>query len=66
MVLDEPRQNDEIFEDSGLTYIIEKGLFERAKPIKVDYIVSPFGSGFQIQSSLQLGGASCGSSCSTC
>jgi len=66
MVLDEPRDNDEIFKLEGLTYVVEKGLFERAKPIKVDYIVSPFGSGFQITSNLMLSGGSCGTSCSTC
>lgn len=66
MVLDEPREEDQIFNLKGITYLVEKELYERAKPIMIDYVVSPFGSGFQIRSNLNLGGASCGGSCSTC
>ena len=63
MVLDEPRENDKIFDDKGVTYVIDKGLFERVKPIKVDFVNSAFGSGFSIQSRLAMGG-SCGGACS--
>ena len=64
MVLDEPNDNDEVFDDNGLSYIIDKGLLEKAKPIRVDYVNSAFGSGFAINSSLQMG-AACGS-CTSC
>ena len=63
MVLDEPRENDEVFDDNGLSYVIDKGLLEQAKPLKVEYVDSPYGSGFSISSNLSLG-AACGSSCS--
>ena len=63
MALDEPRDKDEVFDEKELTYIIEKGLYERIKPIKVDYIDSPMGAGFDISSGLAMG-AGCGSSCS--
>ena len=63
MVLDELREHDEIFDDNGITYVIDRGLFDQVKPIKVDFVDSPFGPGFSIQSSLAMG-ASCGSSCS--
>ena len=63
MALDESRENDEVFDDKGLTYVVEKMLYENIKPIRVDYVNSPMGSGFNISSSLQMGG-SCGSSCS--
>ena len=63
MALDETRENDEIFDDRGLTYVIDKEFFERVKPVKVDYINSPMGSGFSISSSFMTGG-SCGGSCS--
>ena len=63
MALDEPRDKDEVFDEKELTYIIEKGLYERIKPIKVDYIDSPMGAGFDISSGLSMG-AGCGSSCS--
>jgi len=63
MALDESRENDEVFDDKGLTYVVEKMLYENIKPIKVDYVNSPMGSGFNISSSMPMGG-SCGGSCS--
>ncbi len=63
MALDEQRDNDAVFDDRGITYVIDKGLFEQIKPIKVDFVDSPFGSGFSIQSNMVMG-AACGSSCS--
>lgn len=65
MALDEPRDGDEAFDDNGLKFVIEKSLLDRAKPLKVDYTNSAFGSGFSIASSLQMG-ASCATSCSGC
>ena len=63
MALDEPRENDEVFDSDGITYVIDKGLLDQVKPIKVDFVDSAFGSGFSIQSNLAMG-ASCGSCCS--
>ena len=63
MALDEPRENDESFDDRGLTYLIDKELLEKAQPVKVDFVNSPMGSGFSISSSMQFGSA-CGSGCS--
>ena len=63
MALDEQRDQDEVFDDNGLKFVVEKDLFERAKPMKVDYVNSPMGSGFSISSNMQMGSA-CGSSCS--
>ena len=63
MALDEPQDKDEVFDDRELTYIIEKGLYERIKPIKVDYVDSPMGAGFDISANLNMG-TMCGSSCS--
>ncbi len=63
MALDEPRENDHVFDDRGLSYLIEKTLFEQIKPIKVDYVETPMGAGFNISSSMAAGGA-CGQSCS--
>ena len=65
MALDESRENDEVFDDKGLTYVVEKALYESIKPITVDYVNSPMGAGFNIASNMQMG-ASCGSSCSSC
>ena len=63
MALDEPKDNDEIIEDNGVTYLIEKGLYEDVKPINVDFIEAAMGSGFSITSNLSKGDA-CGGSCS--
>ncbi len=68
MALDEPKENDEIVENEGITYMINKDLYEQVKPISVDFAESAYGSGFSIRSSLKQanGSGGCGSSCSTC
>jgi iron-sulfur cluster assembly protein len=65
MALDESQENDEIFTDRGITYLIDKSLLEEVKPISVDFIESATGSGFKLTSSLIAGGG-CGTSCSSC
>lgn len=64
MALDESTEDDEVFEDRGVTYVVEKTLLEKVKPITVEFITTPRGSGFRLTSSLQA--QSCGSSCSGC
>ena len=63
MALDESKENDEIFEEQGVTYVVEKELLEQVKPIAIEFITSPRGSGFKLTSSLSAQSA-CGSSCS--
>ncbi len=63
MALDEPTENDEIFNDNGLTFLVDKALWEQAKPITVDFITSPMGSGFRLSSNIAATGG-CGTSCS--
>jgi len=65
MALDEPGEEDEVIKDNGITYLIEKELFEQAKPINIDFVNSAMGSGFSIASSLKTE-EGCGTSCSTC
>jgi Fe-S cluster assembly iron-binding protein IscA len=60
MALDEPKESDEIIKDNGITYLIEKSLYEMTKPINIDYVESAMGSGFAITSAISLGN-SCGS-----
>ncbi len=62
MALDEPHEDDEILKDNGMTYLINKELFEQAKPINIDFTESAMGSGFSISSSMEAGDA-CGGSC---
>jgi iron-sulfur cluster assembly protein len=65
MALDESKQNDEVFEDRGVTYLVEKELFEKVKPIAVEFITSPRGGGFKLTSSLSQQEGACGS-CTSC
>jgi len=65
MALDESKQNDEVFEDRGVTYLVEKDLFEKIKPIAVEFITSPRGGGFKLTSSLAPPEGACGS-CTSC
>jgi Fe-S cluster assembly iron-binding protein IscA len=60
MALDEPKDNDEIIEENGVTFLIEKDLLEKVKPVNVDFVESAMGTGFSITSAMS-GGNSCGS-----
>jgi Fe-S cluster assembly iron-binding protein IscA len=54
-----------VFDIEGITYVVDKGLDEQAKDIKVDYVTQWGRSGFMVTSSVALGGgSSCGTSCS--
>jgi len=64
MALDEPNEGDEVFEKSGVTYIIEKTLLKMTQPVNVDYIMSDRGTGFSITSNL-LSESECGG-CTSC
>ena len=55
MAMDEQKENDEVFTLKGLTFLVEKALFERAKPISIDYTHSTLGSGFTLTSELMKG-----------
>ncbi len=60
MVLDEPGEDDIVFVLEDITYAINKSLFERARPIKVDFIQRFGEEGLFIFSRL---GQDSGSSC---
>ena len=69
MALDEQKKDDEIFTDKGVTFIIEKALFERVKPIRIDYTHSTLGLGYTIDSKLKKesqGVNVCHEICSSC
>lgn len=59
MVLDEPLTDDEVFKKDGITYAINKQLYEQVNPIQVDYIETAKGSGYRITSNLQKSCGSC-------
>ena len=62
MALDEPQEKDMTFTDKGITFAVEKDLFEKAKPIGIDFVKSAGRSGFKITANLAVGDG-CGSSC---
>ena len=59
MALDEPKEDDEIFKESGITYTINKQLYEQVKPIQVDYVDTVRGSGYRISANLAKTCGSC-------
>jgi Fe-S cluster assembly iron-binding protein IscA len=61
MALDEPRDNDEKYEVSGFTYLVDKDLLEKAKTIKVDFAMT----GFKIDCAIDFGAGSACGSCSS-
>ncbi|MFO7461584.1 MAG: iron-sulfur cluster biosynthesis family protein [Desulfatiglandales bacterium] len=60
MALDEPKEDDEIMDNNGITYLMNKQLLEQVKHVTVDFVESAYGSGFSITSGLAKGN-SCGS-----
>jgi len=66
LALDEPKDNDTIFENNSLKFLIEKGLLETCGTINVEFIDAGPRSGFGITSTNPLGGGGgCGGSCSS-
>jgi iron-sulfur cluster assembly protein len=63
MALDEPREGDQVFEEHGITFLMEKDLLDQAQPVSVDYVESNMGAGFKVDSRLSQESA-CGTSCS--
>jgi Fe-S cluster assembly iron-binding protein IscA len=59
MALDEPRENDKVFELGGLTYIVETSLLDQVSPMKVDFLDEGAHCGFSITTRLSQPG-SCG------
>jgi iron-sulfur cluster assembly protein len=66
MALDEPKKEDEVFDEKGTKFIIDKDLLNQAKPINVDFVETARGSGFKLTSSLAPAASGCGSSCESC
>ncbi|OPY12491.1 MAG: hypothetical protein A4E69_02185 [Syntrophus sp. PtaB.Bin138] len=64
MALDESRESDVVFTDRGIQYLIDKDLYDKVKPVTIDFMESFRGSGFRLKSSLSnrpgfRGGCSC-------
>jgi len=59
MALDEPKDNDSVFDVNGFQFIMDKEFYEKAQPVKVDFL----GYGFKIDSNIEFnaGDPACGS-----
>ena len=70
MAQDDQKEGDEVFVDRDVKYVVEKGLLERAKPIRIDYVTSAFGGGYILDSQLLKGKeglfSGCRNICDTC
>ncbi|MBV5306225.1 MAG: IscA/HesB family protein [Desulfobulbaceae bacterium] len=73
--LDEKKDSDKVFEEDGLTFVVDNGIFGTAGAIEVDYVKSSgcgcgsggsASGGFSVSSEKKLVGGSCSSgSCSS-
>ena len=64
MVLDEPKDSDDVYEVNGFTMLVDKGLHQMTQDITVDYVSYDTGSGFKLTSEVTVGGG-CGGGCSS-
>ncbi len=55
LAFDEPRESDHLFTERGVTFLVEKTLLDRVKPINIDYVEGTLGSGFTLKSALMKG-----------
>jgi iron-sulfur cluster assembly protein len=66
LALDEPKENDKVYNQSDLTFLVEDNLLETCGTINVEYVEAGPRSGFGISSANPIGGGGCSSgSCST-
>ncbi|MCI5121519.1 MAG: hypothetical protein D3908_10080 [Candidatus Electrothrix sp. AUS4] len=67
LALDEPKENDQTFDEGGVQFLVEQGLLKTCGAIKVDFLEAGYRSGFSITSEKPVGGGGgCSSgSCST-
>ena len=60
MALDEPKESDNVYDVNGFQFIVDKDFYEKAKPVKVDFL----GYGFKISSNIEFSAAD--SACGSC
>lgn len=64
MVLDEPKEADEVFTVNGFTILMDRDLSVQTKNVTVDYGMYGCGSGFKLTSEVPIAGGGSGASCS--
>jgi iron-sulfur cluster assembly protein len=67
MALDEPKEDDHVFTEKGVTFLMEKALLDRTKPISIDYVRNAMGGGYMLKSELlKTHSVECQDICETC
>jgi HesB-like selenoprotein len=67
LALDEKKENDELFTEKGVSFVIARTLLDQVKPVTIDYVESALGSGYVLKSDLFKGlGGICSSICESC
>jgi Fe-S cluster assembly iron-binding protein IscA len=61
LALDEPKENDKVYDQNELTFVVEDSLLETCGSINVEYIEAGPRSGFGISSTNPIGGGGCSS-----
>ncbi|BDD88084.1 hypothetical protein DPPLL_24490 [Desulfofustis limnaeus] len=61
LALDEPKENDKVYNQSDLTFLVEESLLETCGSINVEYVEAGPRSGFGISSANPVGGGGCSS-----
>jgi iron-sulfur cluster assembly protein len=62
LALDEPKENDKVYDQDDLTFLVEESLVETCGTINVEYVDAGPRSGFGITSANPIGG---GGGCSS-
>jgi len=64
LALDEPKDNDQTYDNSSLRFLVDEDLMKNCGQITIDYHDAGYRSGFAITSRVPIGGGGgCGSSC---
>ncbi len=56
LFFDNPRNDDAVVTEQGITFAVEKELLEMARPIRIDYAETDDQAGFQVLSRLPMVG----------
>lgn len=59
--LDEFKPGDATFEEGGLSFVVERSLFEMCGTISLDYVDSPTSQGFSLSPEKPISGGGCSS-----
>ncbi len=66
LALDEPKDNDKVYDQDDLTFLVEEGLMDTCGSIRVEFIDAGPRSGFGITSTNSIGNSGSGCSSGSC